>query len=179
MIPSAHGPEPHQQWILIGKLGTVHGLRGELRLFTLSDVPGRWESLKEAWWLGPKKPERLLRIKSLRAAAGFYLAQFEGFEDRDAALTLCRGMLALPQEQRGRPPAGSFFIDEVLGMEVEDQTGRVIGRVTEIYQTGANDIYAIAGPDGEILLPALKTVILRIDAEARRMQVRNPLDYRV
>lgn len=172
-------PETPRHWILIGKLGSVHGLRGELKLFTLTDIPGRWEELAEIWWLGLEKKQQLLHILSVRAAACGYLIRFKGVEDRDSAGRLACGDLAVPEEKRGQAPAGTYFIDDVIGLDVEDEGGQAVGKVTDVYQTGANDIYAVSCAEGEILLPALKTVILGIDLKRRRMRVRRPLDYRV
>jgi len=57
---------------------------------------------------------------------------------------------------------------------VEDETGRNLGEVTGVYQTGANDIYEITGPAGEMLFPALKHLVLGVDLKARRLRVRLP-----
>jgi 16S rRNA processing protein RimM len=106
--------------------------------------------------------------------SSFFLASFEGLDTPEAVSELVRGFLAVPESQRGTLPAGSYFVDDIVGLKVEDEAGQDLGVVTGVYQTGANDIYEIAGPVGEMLFPALKHLVLGIDLQAKRMRVRVP-----
>jgi len=161
-------------WVRIGQLGAPHGVRGEIKLFPLSDVPGRFSRLSQVWWLGPSGQARELKIQSVRAMASFFLAHFEGLDTPEAVGELARGFVAVPESQRGTLPAGSYFVDDIVGLTVEEDNGRVLGKITEVYQTGANDIYEITGPEGTLLLPALKQVVLGIELREKRMRVRVP-----
>lgn len=174
MIPPAAGPQVPEDLVLIGKLGTVHGIHGELRLFSLSDVPGRFENLQSVWWVDGRGRTQQLRVRTLRAAGNEYRISFEGLESREEAARLINGFIALPRDQRGRPPAGGYFLDDIIGLDVFDESGRRLGTVAEIYQTGAHDIYAVRDQGRELLLPALRAVILQVDIPAHRMTVRPP-----
>jgi 16S rRNA processing protein RimM len=162
------------EWVRIGQLGAPHGVHGEIKLFPLSDVPGRFAALDDVWWLGLGGQCRKLVLHSVRAMAAFYLVAFDGLDSPEAVAELARGFLAVPEAQRGKLPAGSWFVDDIVGLAVEDEAGRALGVVTGVYQTGANDIYEIAGPGGELLLPALKRVVLSVDLAGKRMRVRLP-----
>ncbi len=170
---SADAPGAREPMIVIGRLGVSHGVRGEIRLFAESDVEGRFESLGQVWWLGRKGQCQPLEVVSLRRAGAFFLVRFRGIETPEAAARFSHGALALPASQRGPAPEGSYFIDDILGLTVADEAGRLLGRVTNVYRTGANDVYEIRGA-AEILLPALESVILEVDLQARRMRVRVP-----
>src|SRR5574337_746577 len=69
------------------------------------------------------------------------------------------------------PPPGSYYHHQSVGLAVVTEEGEALGEVTEILETGSNDVYVVSGPSGEILLPALTSVILKVDLEAKRMTV--------
>ncbi len=160
--------------VLIGRLGAAHGLQGELRLFPLSDVPGRFDRLEEVWWYGARGPGRLLRVAGLRSMNKNLLVRFAGLDSPEAAAALVNGVLAVPLEQRAPTPAGTYFVDDLLGCEVVDEQGRKLGTLAEVFQTGANDVYAVRDGDRELLLPALRSIILTVDLDVRRVTVRPP-----
>jgi 16S rRNA processing protein RimM len=170
----AREPRVPDDMVLIGRLGAVHGIHGELKLFSMSDVPGRFDNLREVFWIGTKGEPKPLKVKSLRALPAHYLICFEGWDVRETAAELSNGLLALPLARRGELPPGVYFLDDILGLEVCDESGRRLGAVTEIYQTGAHDVYAVRDGDRELLLPALPSVVLSIDLAGRRMTVRVP-----
>lgn len=167
-------PELPPDRVLIGRLGAVHGLQGELRLFPLSDVPGRFDRLEEVWWYGARGSGRLLRVAGLRSMNKCLLVRFAGLDDPEAAAPLVNGVLAVTAEKRATAPAGTYFVDDLLGCEVVDEQGRRLGTLAEVFQTGANDIYAVRDGERELLLPALRSIILAVDLTARRMTVRPP-----
>jgi 16S rRNA processing protein RimM len=71
-----------------------------------------------------------------------------------------------------------YYQFEILGLQVVDEAGNVLGRVIEILETGANDVYVVQRPDGsELLLPAIRSVILAVDLEQQRLVVRPPRYY--
>jgi 16S rRNA processing protein RimM len=67
--------------------------------------------------------------------------------------------------------ADEYYEYQIVGMTVVEQDGTLLGKVTEIIDTGANDVYVVVGPDGELLLPAIESAILEIDLDADRMVV--------
>jgi 16S rRNA processing protein RimM len=72
-------------------------------------------------------------------------------------------------------PEGHFYHHELLGLEVVDEDGALLGQLSEILQTGANDVYVVkAAQRGELLLPAIESVVVRIDVAGHRIQVRVP-----
>lgn len=163
-----------QAFIRIARLGSPHGVRGELRLFSLSDVPGRLEGLRAAWWLGARSRRRRLEVEGVRAAGRSWLIKFRGIDTPEAARELVNGFLAVPPQERGTLPRGRYFVDDLIGLEVLAEDGRYLGRLEQIYETGANDVYAVVHEGRELLLPALAQVILEVDLEHRRLRVRVP-----
>ncbi len=177
MTPAGAAPDASASWVYIGRVGAVHGLRGEVRVFSLSDVPERLQTLKTVWWIGPRGEDQRLQVTHCRAGGRFFIMQFDNIGDRTQAALLTGGHLALPREDRGRLPRGQYFIEDIIGLEVIDEQGEHLGRVAEVWQTGANDVYEIHGEREELMLPALRSVILKIDMDARRMIVKVPAGY--
>ena len=66
---------------------------------------------------------------------------------------------------------GEYYHFQVIGVEVEMESGERLGRVTEVLETGANDVYVVRGPRGEVLIPAIESVVRVLDLEAGRMVV--------
>jgi 16S rRNA processing protein RimM len=173
MNPRSNSGLPAREWVRIGQLGSPHGVRGEIKLYPLSDVPGRFDHLQEVRWTDSGS-SRILRVRALRASGSFFLIAFDGTESPEQAQALARGFLEIPRGSSDDLPPGRYFIDEMVGLTVEDETGAVLGTLTGIYQTGANDIYEISGAEGDWLLPALKSLVLGVDLKNRRMRVRVP-----
>ncbi|MCK5242930.1 16S rRNA processing protein RimM [bacterium] len=159
----------------IGKVGAVHGVHGEVKVFSLTDVPDRFETLKTIWWIGKKQNSKRLTVATFRPGERFHLIRFEEIARREEASQLSNGFLALPRSERGILSTGRYFIDDIIDLQVEDAQGNSIGKVTDVIQTGSNDIYEIHNAaNKELLLPAVKDIILSIDLQNKRMRVRIP-----
>ncbi len=90
------------------------------------------------------------------------LLQLEDIHDRDAA-ELMRGEVLFTRTDDLPPlPPGVYYFHQIEGLEVVTETGEILGRVKEILKTGANDVYVVQGPKGEVLLPAIPQVILEV-----------------
>jgi 16S rRNA processing protein RimM len=111
-------------------------------------------------------------VMAIRAQPPNALLRLEGLTDRTHAEKL-RGLdVEVPREDAGPPPRGQFYWHQVIGLTVEDATsGEKLGTVTDILETGANDVYIVKGDRGEILVPAIKSVVKKIDLEAGRMLI--------
>jgi 16S rRNA processing protein RimM len=154
--------------LAVGRVLRPHGVRGELLLEALTDFPERLAE-KEVVYLGEAAvPHALKRARIHRTQL---LIQLEDCVTLEAADAL-RGQLVQIQEAQAAPlPPGQYYQHQVIGLEVVTETGENLGSVTDILETGANDVYVVTGTAGELLLPALSSVILQIDLEAHRMVV--------
>jgi len=101
------------------------------------------------------------------------LVFFEGVGDRDAAEALQGTYLFVPASDAPPLPEGEFWPHELIGCEVVTDGGRTLGRLQEVIHTRANDVWTVRGDDGgEVLVPALRTVVGDVDLVARRIVVR-------
>lgn len=159
-------------YLAIGKLRRTHGVRGELVMDVLTEFPGRFKVGSEVLVGGQHKP---YVVSSYRPTGSGALIAFEGLDDCDKAAILRNQVIYGRLEDAPALAEGEYYQHEILGMQVVDEAGKVLGPVTEIIETGANDVYVVQDESGrEILLPAIKPVILQIDQDRKVITVRPP-----
>lgn len=145
-----------------------HGLRGELKCRVITDFPE--QRFKRGATLRIRGEAH--RVQSARVQGGVVLLKLAGVADRNAAEGFRGADVEVAIQDALVLPPGQFYWHQVIGLEVEDvTTHESLGRVTDILETGANDVYVVRGPDGESLIPAIKEVIKEIDPARGRMLI--------
>jgi len=146
----------------------AHGIRGELKCRIVTDFPSR-RFKRGTTVLIRGEPHK---VQGARIQGGTVLLKLEDVSDRDVAAALRGAEIEVPTEQAVSLPKGQFYWHEVIGLRVEDATSHEpLGEVTDIIETGANDVYIVKGNKGEILVPAIKDVVKQIDPAAGRMLI--------
>lgn len=171
--PSAELPE----FLVVGAVVRPHGIRGELLVEAASET---FRSLRAGGELLLGDDPKPHRVASLRAHRGRYLLKVDGVEDRDAADAWRGAQLRIALADSEPLPEGVYYRWQVLGAEVVDQAGAALGKLEDILETGANDVYLVRNRDGrELLLPAIESVVLQVDLEAGQITVAVPegLDF--
>lgn len=142
------------------------GLAGGLRVEPLSDLPDRL-SVGAVLFLEGETAER--RVTTVEPGGRNPVIFMEGVDDREAAAALVGRYLEVDAEPL---PEGSYYWHQLVGLQVADEAGNELGRVVEVFRAGENEVYRVEGPAGELLLPALRDVVLSIDLAGGRMTVR-------
>ncbi len=157
-------------FIAVGKLRRPHGVQGEIVTSVLTDFP---ELLQPGSVVYVGSEHNPLEIHTFRWHQQDALISFREFLNRDAAGTLRNQMLFVLAEDCPELPEGEYYFHQVVGMDVVTEEGEHLGIVSEIHETGANDVYIVQRQQKkDLLLPATEEVILKIDMEARKMTVR-------
>jgi len=156
------------EFLAIGRVLRPHGVRGELLLEALTDFPRHLDDVGTIYLGDAAEPHPLAGARMHR---GRLLIQLEDCVDREAAEAFRGQLVQIWFGDTAPPPPGSYYYHQIVGLAVVTEEGETLGEVTEILETGSNDVYVVNGPSGEILLPALKSVILKVDLEAKRMTV--------
>ena len=166
---------PHQVRLMIGEIVATRGLRGEVRMRILTHFPERIHHLKQVF-IGDELQPRHLRASHIKGNVA--ILSLEGITSRELAEGL-RGLpVRIALDQAAPLGEDEYFYFQLIGLPVYDEAGDRLGELAEILETGANDVYVIrGGPGGELLLPAIKSVILRIDLEQGRIIARPPIYY--
>ncbi|MGC8838355.1 MAG: ribosome maturation factor RimM [Anaerolineae bacterium] len=163
---------PKPQYLAIAQIVAPHGIRGEVRATILTDFPERFALLKVVY-LGEEA--RPVRLEGYRFHRGQVLLKLAGYDTRTEAEELRQVLVQVPVDEAMPLPEGTYYVHEILGLEAWTESGEFLGEVVEVLETGANDVYVLqGGPLGEILIPALESVVLEVDLEGGRMLVRLP-----
>ena len=119
-----------------------------------------------------------ITIKAFRLAGKLGLIQFEGFENPESLRAFNNAYLYFETKNMPALHDEEYYHHELIGLEVRDEKGLIIGTLSEILVTGANDVYVITPKDGkkDILIPAIKSVIQKIDIESKLMII-NPQEW--
>jgi 16S rRNA processing protein RimM len=173
------GPDPgaplERVRLTIGTILAPHGVRGEFKVRLQTDDPAHLLTIKRLY-LGDETTART--VLGARLHAGNALMRLQGISTPGTVERL-RGMPLRIRGTDARPlAADEYFLYQVMGLAVFDESGNRIGQVTDLIETGANDVLVIAPDDGgaDILLPSHPDVILAMDPAAGRIVVR-PLTY--
>lgn len=156
------------EYLVVGEILRPHGVRGEVRMRIVTAHPEHLSDL-EILYLGPDFTP--YRVQSMRRHQKALLLQFEGLHDRDAVESLRNQLVhvdfanAIPLEE------GEVYLFQLLDMQVRTDDGRDLGRVVDVIETGANDVFVVNGPLGEVLLPDIPDVVLKLDVEAQLITV--------
>ena len=143
-----------------GRIVNTHGVRGEVKIEVWLDSPQFFKSFKR---LVLASGEELKMIEA-RAHKGFVIARFEGLEDVNAAMRL-KGKTVSVRREDANLPDGAFFLQDIIGARVVDELGNEIGKLAEIMETPASNVYVVRG-EKEHLIPAVPAFILKTDADA-------------
>jgi 16S rRNA processing protein RimM len=166
--------------LVVGHLNKPHGTKGEVFVWPLTDhpesvyVPGAVLLSGDEAADEPDLDVPALRIDSVRPFRRGLLVAFEGVYDREGA-ELLRGRYLFADAASVAPLAeGELFYHQLLGMEVVTTTGERVGEVAEVYELRPADLLEVRGPKGDVMVPFLAHIVVRIDAEARRMVIDPP-----
>ncbi|NLC53482.1 MAG: 16S rRNA processing protein RimM [Firmicutes bacterium] len=166
---------PPAGMIAVGEVLTTQGNKGEVKVASLTDTFDRWLELERVL-VYTDQGQKALFLEKVRAFKGFVIVKFRGIDDISAGEALRGTFLWLPEAERPPLPPDRFYVDQVLGLKVETMNGRPLGTVEQVLFTGGNDVYVVRGREsGEILLPALKSVVRFVDLKAGIMRVELPL----
>ena len=154
-----------EEFLKVGIITSTHGVHGEVRVFPTTDDVKRFKKLKEII-LDTGKGERILRIRSVRVGGKFVILGFEGF-DTVESVTPLRGVELYVDRKDAIPlKKGEYFIPDLLGLDVTEEDGTEVGKLTDVLKTGANDVYVVTTPEGkQLLLPVIPDCIREVSPE--------------
>lgn len=168
------GAPPEDVRLTVGTIGAPFGTVGEVKMRILTNDPEHLATIKRLYIGDEAKPYRLLGIRFHAGQALLHL-QFVSTPEQAAAL---RGLPVRIDGRDARPLAeGEFYLYQLLGLEAFDEAGARLGRVTDLLETGANDVLVVTPDDGpDLLLPNIPAVVLEIRPDEGRLTVR-PLEF--
>ncbi len=150
----------------IGVISTTHGVAGEVKVRPTTDDIRRFQDL-DSVIMNSGRDERELHVIGARASKGQVILKFEEFTNANEVEPFRGAELYVPRADAIDLDEGEHFIADLVGMRVVSTEGEMLGTLADVMQTGANDVYVVADPEGkELLFPAIRDCVKNIDTEA-------------
>ena len=162
-----------EEYVTVGRVLAAHGIKGQVKVEILSDNPLRF---RKGHSLFVQKQGRYAKILSVQEHNGVLLLALSDVPDRNAAECLTGSLLQVPASDVPPLPEGQYYYFQIEGMQVFDaQSGDAIGKVSEVLEYTANDVFVIKREGKkDLLLPALKSVVQKLDIPGGAMYVTVP-----
>ncbi len=154
--------------LMIGEITRPQGIRGEVKVRPATNDPNRFYDLDRVFLKrGEEYVERHISVSRVEPDAVYMT--FEGVTDRNAAEALRGEFIYVDRAHAVQLPEDANFICDLIGCEGVDTNGRRLGRMIDVMQPGGNDVYVFHGPLGEVLVPALKSVVAEVNVAEKRI----------
>ena len=151
--------------ILIGKIVSAVGLKGEVKVYNYSDRPDIYEDTASIY-VG----DVLMPVRSVRTQKNMVILGLEGINDRNAAEKARGSELFVTEDDLPELPEGEYYVRDLIGMEAVLEDGAHLGEVTDVIQNTAQDIFEVETDDGrKVLIPKVPEFVLDIDPDSRRV----------
>ena len=158
-------------YLQVGAITSPHGVHGEAKVYPMTDDVKRFKKLKEVY-LGEGDNKRLLHITSVKFFNNMVILKFDEFTTPEEIDKIRKVGLYVTRDQAVKLQKDEYFIADLIGLEVYSDEDKLIGELTDVMQTGANDVYVVQTQTGnEVLIPAIKDCILQVSIEESRMVV--------
>ena len=156
----------------VGVITTTHGIRGEVKVFPTTATPDRFESIDKVF-LVTKREELELEIERVRYFKNLVILKFKGIDNINDIEKYKGAELYVDREHGDTLSEGEYYITDIIGLKVIDESENLLGEVADVMETGANDVYVVRREgQKDLLIPAIKDCILSIDIESEKMIVR-------
>lgn len=149
----------------VGAITQTHGIRGEVKVFPMTDDVSRFKNMKELI-LDTGKEQIVLEVTSARPQKNLVILKFKGIDNINDVEKYKGCGLFVTKENRVKCKKDEYFIADLIGLRAIDEEGEAFGTISDVIQTGANDVYVITTKQGEeVMIPAIKDCILEVSVE--------------
>ncbi len=157
--------------VTVGRIERPFGVKGEVKVRSLTDVPGRWESLRKVNLVGRHGQSLETAVTHVRPTNQGMIVGLAAFTTPEEAAEWRGGLI---QASRGAAPAlpDAYYECDLVGLSVHAEDGSAIGVLEEVWELPANHVFVVRHGKKEILIPAAKDLIVAVDLPQRRMIVR-------
>ena len=158
-------------FVTIGRVLKPFGVKGEVRIESLTDVPGRFESLPSVTLVSPTGQSLKTMVTQARPSARSYLIKFSAFSSPEEAATFRGALIQVPQDSVPPSPAEQFYQYELIGLAVRDERGRDLGHVEEILDLPQHPVFVVRQEDEEYLVPVTQHMVKQVTIEGKLITV--------
>ena len=158
-----------KDFLAVGQIINTHGLKGELKIYPLTDDLRRFRKLKTVYIDNTPKNIVWCKLQSDKV-----ILKIEGIDTIEQAETLKTKYIEVERKDAVELSENEYFVADLIGCEVVDTNGTGFGKVSDVIKTGSNDVYWVKGKE-ELLVPALKDIVVSIDIENAKITIK-PLE---
>lgn len=160
-----------QKYFEVGQIVNTFGVKGILKVKPFTDDANRFEELKKVYICKKEKLEEV-EIEEVKYHKDMVLLKVKGIDDMNEAEKVKGLYLKIDRKNAKKLPKDTYFIADLLGLEVYSDKEEFLGKVDDIFRTGANDVYVVKDEKGkQLLLPGIPEVIKEIDLEKEKIIV--------
>lgn len=160
-----------EEFLQVGAIANTHGIAGEVKVFPMTDDIRRFKQLKEVY-LDTGRERMLLHVASCKFVKNQPVLKFKEFSNINEVEKYKRCGLFITRDQAVPLGKDEYFIADLIGLSVIREDGEMLGELTDVLQTGANDVYEVTMEDGrQVLLPVIRECIKKVDLEKRQVTV--------
>lgn len=155
----------------VGVIASTHGLNGEVNVFPTTEDPNRFKKLKKVTLHTQRGEEIELDVQSARFFKKFVIVKFKQFNNINEVEKFKGCELTIERKDALKLNPGEYYCADLIGLDIVDEDGNVLGSVTDVIQTGANDVYEMKRADGgeNVYIPAIKDCIKKIDIDEKKI----------
>ena len=155
-----------EKQLQVGVISSTHGVRGEVKVFPTTDDVTRFRQLKKVY-LDTGREMLPLEIQNVKFFKQFVIVKFKEFDNINDIERYKRCPLLVTRENAVPLEEDEYFVADMIGMKVITEDGTEFGTLSDVMETGANDVYVIDSKEhGEVLMPAIKECVLNVDMES-------------
>jgi 16S rRNA processing protein RimM len=155
-----------KDYIKVGKIVNTHGVKGSLKCLPLTDYMERFDELDYVY---TEMDNEKRKIDDVWYRKGLVYLKLENIDDMNTAQSFKDTYISILEDQLRELPEDSYYIFDLIGMEVYSSEGDYIGKITDVYQTGANDVYEVKKNSKSYLIPAVKEFIKEVNLSDKKM----------
>lgn len=160
-----------KDFVAIGYIVKTHGIKGDVKVIPLTDIPGRYTNLNNVYIYTRSGEKREYCIKSVREIRGGLIVSFTPSMSISGAEEVVGGYITVPETEVPGLGRDCYYHFEIIDMEVYTEDGRCLGKIVDILSTGSNDVYVVKDKDRDYLIPAIHDVIKEVDVKGKRMVI--------
>lgn len=161
----------------MGRIAAAHGIQGWVKVQPFTEYLDNLLDYR-TWWVGHEHgPWREVEVKQCEVHNKTLAAQLPDCPDRNAAEKLKGLLIAVPRNSLPVQEEGEYYWSDLIGLAVVNEAGMALGTVTNLLETGANDVLCVHGDSGEILIPFVASAIRQVDLQNKTIRVDWSVDY--
>ncbi|AJA48138.1 ribosome maturation factor RimM [Clostridium pasteurianum DSM 525 = ATCC 6013] len=156
-----------KEFLTVGQIINTHGIKGEVKVYPLTDNTNRFRKIKKVYIDDEERNVLWCKIQPDKI-----IMKIEGIETPEVAFKYKNKYLKVSRKDAVALEKGSYFVADIIGCTVIDEEEKIIGTVHDVIFTGSNDVYWVKGNEDDVMIPALKSIVVNMDMSNKRIVIK-------